>query len=76
MCTNMLSETCFRLESGLAELKERIESLGIGPVCLSGSGSALYCIVETRDLPQLTKVTETLAQNIDCSSLIVHNLGW
>ena len=76
MCMNMLSETCFRLERGLAELKERIESLGIGPVCLSGSGSALYCIVETRDLPQLTKVTESLTQNLDGSSMIVHNIGW
>ena len=76
MCTNMLSETCFRLERGLAELKDKIESLGIGPVCLSGSGSALYCIVERSDLPQLTKVTESLAQNVACSIMMVHNIGW
>ena len=76
MCTNMLSETCFRLERKLAELKKRLESLGIGPVCLSGSGSALYCIVKTRDLSQLTKVTKSLAQNVNCNSMIVNSIGW
>ena len=76
MCANMLSETCFRLEKALAELKKRIESLGIGPVCLSGSGSALYCIVESGDLSRLTKATKSLAQNTDCRSMIVNSIGW
>lgn len=76
MCTNMLSETCFRLETKLIELEKRLESLGIWPVCLSGSGSALYCIVENRDLPQLTKVTKSLAQKVNCSSMIVNSIGW
>ena len=47
MCANMLAESCFELEKSLAELKKMIESLGIGPCCLSGSGSALFCIIES-----------------------------
>jgi 4-diphosphocytidyl-2-C-methyl-D-erythritol kinase len=41
MCANMLQISCFSLYEELAELKAEIESLGVGPLCLSGSGSAL-----------------------------------
>jgi len=49
MCANMLEESCFDLVKKLADLKKRIESLAIGPCCLSGSGSAMFCIVEGED---------------------------
>ncbi|GAG84042.1 unnamed protein product, partial [marine sediment metagenome] len=41
MCANMLETSCFSLYKELAELKAKIETLGIGPLCLSGSGSAM-----------------------------------
>ncbi len=36
MCTNMLQESCFDLQERLAELRETVESLGLGSCCLSG----------------------------------------
>jgi 4-diphosphocytidyl-2-C-methyl-D-erythritol kinase len=47
MCANMLEESCYSLYRELAELKARIESLGIGPLCLSGSCSALFSITDS-----------------------------
>ena len=49
MCTNMLQESCFELEKSLAELRETVESLDIGPCCLSGSGSAMFCFIASGD---------------------------
>ncbi|MHC4625310.1 MAG: 4-(cytidine 5'-diphospho)-2-C-methyl-D-erythritol kinase, partial [Planctomycetota bacterium] len=49
MCANMLESSCFSLHEELAELKARVESLDVGPVCLSGSGSAMFVIIDTAD---------------------------
>jgi len=49
MCANMLSESCFGLYNKVADFKTRIELLGVKPVCLSGSGSAMFFIVEGGD---------------------------
>ena len=50
MCTNMLEISCFSLYKELAELKTKIESLGIRPLCLSGSGSAMFYIIDNSDV--------------------------
>lgn len=76
MCTNMLAESCFDLEKGLAELKETIESLGIGPCCLSGSGSAMFCIIEIGDEEEAREGMSELAEKIGCKSIIVRNNRW
>ncbi|MCP4452632.1 MAG: 4-(cytidine 5'-diphospho)-2-C-methyl-D-erythritol kinase, partial [Planctomycetes bacterium] len=47
MCANMLSSSCFGLQRDLAEARERIERRGVNKICLSGSGSAMYCIVDS-----------------------------
>ncbi|MHC4890050.1 MAG: 4-(cytidine 5'-diphospho)-2-C-methyl-D-erythritol kinase [Planctomycetota bacterium] len=49
MCANMLETSCFSLYKELAELKAKVESSGIGPLCLSGSGSAMFCIMDIID---------------------------
>ena len=76
MCTNMLAESCFDLEKSLAELKEAIESLGIGPYCLSGSGSAMFCIIESGDEEEAREGMRELADKIGCKSIIVRNNRW
>jgi 4-diphosphocytidyl-2-C-methyl-D-erythritol kinase len=76
MCTNMLAESCFDLEESLAELKENIESLGIGPCYLSGSGSAMFCIIESGDEDEAREGMRKLADKIGCKSIIVRNNRW
>ncbi|MBN1126404.1 MAG: 4-(cytidine 5'-diphospho)-2-C-methyl-D-erythritol kinase [Sedimentisphaerales bacterium] len=75
MCTNMLETSCFALHGELAKLKSRIESLGFGPVCLSGSGSAMYClpIGTTEDIERCQSI---LHERIGCRSVIVNNIRW
>jgi 4-diphosphocytidyl-2-C-methyl-D-erythritol kinase len=76
MCTNMLAESCFDLEGSLAELKRNIESLGIGPCYLSGSGSAMFCIIESGDEDEAREGMRKLADKIGCKSIIVRNNRW
>lgn len=76
MCVNMLETSCFSLYKELAELKAKIESLGIGPLCLSGSGSAMFCIMNSRDEERARESTRKLEQQIGCKSIIVNNNRW
>jgi homoserine kinase len=72
----MLEESCFDLEKSLAELKRTIESLGVEPCCLSGSGSAMFCIIGSGDEDEAKKCMHLLAENVGCKSIIVRNIGW
>ncbi len=77
MCANMLSNGCFGLERGLAKAKTRIEGRGIGTVCLSGSGSAMYCIVDsTADQHQLDSLQDVILQETGYCSVIIRNIRW
>ncbi|MHC4394314.1 MAG: 4-(cytidine 5'-diphospho)-2-C-methyl-D-erythritol kinase [Planctomycetota bacterium] len=76
MCANMLQPGCFGLNKGLAELKTKIESLGIGPLCLSGSGSAMFCMIDNADEKKAGGYQHKLEQKIDCKSIIVNNNRW
>ncbi len=76
MCANMLEISCFGLYKELGELKSRIEGLGIGRVCLSGSGSVMYCLVTTADDEDLERYQQMLEENVGCESVIVHNNRW
>ncbi|MHC4425017.1 MAG: 4-(cytidine 5'-diphospho)-2-C-methyl-D-erythritol kinase [Planctomycetota bacterium] len=76
VCANMLQESCFDLVKSLAELKEEIESLDIGPCCLSGSGSALFCVIESGDEEEARQYKRRLEEMIGCKSIIVSNNGW
>ena len=70
------TKCCFDLEKSLAELKETIESLGFGPYCLSGSGSAMFCIIESGDEDEARKGMRELAEKIGSKSIIVRNNRW
>ena len=76
MCANMLQTSSFSLYRELAELKARIESLGIGPLCLSGSGSALFFIIDSKEKKRASKTRRKLEERIGCNSIIVSNNRW
>ncbi len=76
MCANMLEISCFSLYKELAELKAKVESLGIAPCCLSGSGSAMFCIMNSRDEERAGENRRKLKQQVGCKSIIVNNNRW
>jgi len=76
MCANMLQASSFGLVEGLAELKAKIESLGIRPCCLSGSGSAMFCIIDSKDKERARRYKHNLEEKIGCKSIIVSNNRW
>jgi 4-diphosphocytidyl-2-C-methyl-D-erythritol kinase len=76
MCANMLQTSSFGLVEGLAELKAKIESLGIGPCCLSGSGSAIFCIIESGDEEIARQYKRKLEEKVGCRSIIASNNRW
>ena len=76
MCANMLQISCFSLYKELAKLKTKIESLDIGPLCLSGSGSAMFVIMDTSDGRKAAEYQHKLKEKIGCKSIIVTNNRW
>jgi 4-diphosphocytidyl-2-C-methyl-D-erythritol kinase len=76
MCANMLDKTYFSIAKGLAELKAKIESLGIAPCCLSGSGAAMFYILEDCDKEKAREYQRKLNEKIGCKSVIVSNNRW
>ena len=76
MCVNMLLTSCFGLYKEIAELKDRVELLGVGPLCLSGSGSAMFCIVDNRDEIKAREYQRRLEEKVGCKSIIVSDNRW
>ncbi|MBN2271030.1 MAG: 4-(cytidine 5'-diphospho)-2-C-methyl-D-erythritol kinase [Sedimentisphaerales bacterium] len=75
-CANMLEKYCFGLEGELAELKAEIESLCAMPCCLSGSGSAMFCIVENADMEKASELRSQIQAKTGCKSIIVTANRW
>jgi 4-diphosphocytidyl-2-C-methyl-D-erythritol kinase len=75
-CVNMLEGCSFSFSENLAELKDIIESLGIGPCCLSGSGSAMFCLIKSGDEEEATEYKHKVEGKVNCTSTIVRNNGW
>ena len=76
MCANMLEKCCFGLEGELAELKVRIETLCAAPCCLSGSGSAMFCIVENADRAKAAELSDRIQAETGCKTVIVTDNKW
>jgi 4-diphosphocytidyl-2-C-methyl-D-erythritol kinase len=76
MCANMLETSCFSLYKELFDLKAKVKSLGIAPLCLSGSGSAIFCIIEGFDEKKVRKNRHKLREKTGCKSVIVSNNRW
>ncbi|MHC4244276.1 MAG: hypothetical protein ACYSU4_17875, partial [Planctomycetota bacterium] len=60
----------------LAELKTKVELLGIGPCCLSGSGSTMFCLIESGDEEIARQYKNKLEEKIGCKSIIASNNRW
>jgi 4-diphosphocytidyl-2-C-methyl-D-erythritol kinase len=76
MCANMLEECCFDLYPQLAELKRYIQSFEIGHVCLSGSGSTVYCLLRDVSDEDVKHCQRQLKESLRCDSLVVYNNRW
>jgi 4-diphosphocytidyl-2-C-methyl-D-erythritol kinase len=76
MCANMLAKSCYSLVNSLAELKIKAESLGIKPLCLSGSGSAMFCIIEDGSEETAKYYSDRLKKELGCKSIIVKDNRW
>jgi 4-diphosphocytidyl-2-C-methyl-D-erythritol kinase len=76
MRANMLETSSYSLYRELAELKARIESPGIGPLCLSGSGSAMFFIMDIKGEKRASETRRKLEERIGCNSIIVSNNRW
>jgi len=76
LCANMLEQSCFSLYEELGELKVQIEGLGIGPMCLSGSGSAMFCIIDERDEEKARQYQNSIEKHTGCKSIIVSKNRW
>jgi 4-diphosphocytidyl-2-C-methyl-D-erythritol kinase len=76
MCANMLQISCFDIYKDIKTLKKRIESLGIGPLCLSGSGGVMYCIIKNKGEKKAEEYQRRLEEDLDCKSVIVNNNRW
>lgn len=76
MCANMLEISCFGVIGVLAELKAEIESLGITPCCLSGSGSAMFYIIESNDEETAKRCLNKIQHKSGLKSIIIGNNRW
>lgn len=79
MCANMLEESCFRLHPELAAIKNAAAKLTGKGVCLSGSGSAIFCLLENNDeaaIDTIEHCRDVLRIDFNCVSRVVHNNRW
>jgi 4-diphosphocytidyl-2-C-methyl-D-erythritol kinase len=76
MCANMLDVSSYGVVGGLTELKNKIESLGFGPCCLSGSGPVFFFLIESGDEKIAEKYKHKLEKLIGCKSVIASNNRW
>ncbi len=74
-CANMLEKSCLSLYKQLAELKVELESLGAGPLCLTGSGSGMFWGFLEKDKKKADEYRRKLKE-ISCKSIIVRSTRW
>ena len=75
ICANMLEKSCLSLYEQLAELKAKGESLGMEPLCLTGSGSVMFWIFQKKDEKKADEYRQKL-EEISCKSIIVRSTRW
>jgi 4-diphosphocytidyl-2-C-methyl-D-erythritol kinase len=76
MCANMLETSCYHAFSELGELKEAVESFGVGPVHLSGSGATLFLLMDDFGSERLGRLQDQIASKTGCRSIVVRNNRW
>ncbi|PKL49375.1 MAG: 4-(cytidine 5'-diphospho)-2-C-methyl-D-erythritol kinase [Planctomycetes bacterium HGW-Planctomycetes-1] len=76
MCANMLAKTSFALDNELALLKKEIQEITKLPVLLSGSGSALFMILNAGQYREAEILQREIANSRGCNSIIVFDNEW
>jgi 4-diphosphocytidyl-2-C-methyl-D-erythritol kinase len=76
MCANMLEESCFRIHPELAAIKEVAAKLTGKNVCLSGSGSAMFCLLDNDNEATIEHCRDVLRIDFNCVSRVIHNNRW
>lgn len=76
MCANMLAVPCYGVFEELGKLRDVIRSLGVEPLCLSGSGSTLFSILDDVDVGGLDAVRDRIASKTGCRSIVVRSNTW
>jgi 4-diphosphocytidyl-2-C-methyl-D-erythritol kinase len=76
MGANMLQRSCFELYEELGARKDAIESLGVGSVCLSGSGSTMFLLFDPGEKERLEAARALIANRTGCDSAVVQNNPW
>ena len=76
MGANMLAKSCYSLTPHLAELKREIEALGKQRLSLSGSGSAMFSIINESQRDQASQFQRAVNKQTGCKSIIVRNIAW
>jgi len=76
MCANMLEGSCFQLHEELGDQRQAVQRLGIGRVCLSGSGSAMFCLLDRADCERAESVRDIISEETGCKCVVVRNNRW
>ncbi|HON91832.1 MAG TPA: 4-(cytidine 5'-diphospho)-2-C-methyl-D-erythritol kinase [Sedimentisphaerales bacterium] len=76
MCANMLEGSCFRLYEELRKLKYTVQTLGSRQVCLSGSGSTLFCLMDNKNPQNIAMLRDAITQKTGCTCVVVRNNRW
>lgn len=75
MCANMLEYSCLQLEKGLGDKKRDIESFGIDNLVITGSGSAMYFLLNNFESSREDELTRDI-EALDCKCVLVCNNSW
>ncbi|MBU1518245.1 MAG: 4-(cytidine 5'-diphospho)-2-C-methyl-D-erythritol kinase [Planctomycetes bacterium] len=76
MCANMLAKTSFALNNELTLLKVKIKEITKLPVSLSGSGSALFMILDGGRYREAEILQREIGSSRGCNSVIVFDNEW
>jgi 4-diphosphocytidyl-2-C-methyl-D-erythritol kinase len=75
LCPNMLAKTCFLIDNSLALLQVKIRELTKLPVCLSGSGSALFVLSDSKNYQRIDILKRELNSH-NCNCTLVFSNEW
>lgn len=75
LCANMLAKTCFLVDNRLALLQVKIQEITKKPVCLSGSGSAMFVFSDDGSCHDVDILRSELNSH-NCNCIIVSSNEW
>ena len=75
MCANTLEYSCLQLEKSLGDKKREIESFGIDNLVVTGSGSAMYFLLNNFECSRELELVRNI-EGLDCKCVLVCNNSW